>query len=643
MPPRRDPFEARLSDDERQALARELSRRLDDELSARATVIGEGGDLDYWHFLYEGGDRRLSKNTPWPGAANLTSYLVTEKVDALRARLVQTIFTEPIWIVEGWGESASRAPAVEAFHQWKAEEERLQAAVSRALHNALIEGTGVLEVAERSERRRIRRPMQVALEPSSQGGLVFDESGQPRLAGSEPTEPSDPLSPSALAIVDQMVRVRTGPQYRVLSLRDFLILPGHARDRSEVWGWAKRFYRRLPELRLREEQGIYRGVDELGEGDERALTARDLRLGQTLAPHEGPTAEKELWEINLLRDLDGDGIEEWYLVTLSRTKQHILRIQFDDLGLPRYILFTPFPRSDSLYGYSFVGHKISTIAEEHTAIRNAIADRSALVNSAPLKRVQGALWDPYEVPFGPRAVIDVRDPNEVQPMVIPDVPGSMIDRERTIIAAAERVTGLNDATLGVNPQADRTLGEFQMVLQQSFVRIGESIRYIQESMEDLWTLRHEIYKRALRDTDEGELAPKRVLVALEERGFTLPNGRFLVSLLEGTFRGKPRGSVETADLDRQRADFNAFMGILAQLAQTQPLLARHLQQPQVLRSILLQAARVYRWMDRQGLLGSLGQLEQPQPFGASTGVTTEGVDRLLTSLASVGPSLGETA
>src|SRR5258708_25146234 len=56
-------------------------------------------------------------------------------------------------IVEGFGKSAERAWLVEEFHQWKADQTKLQSAVGRAVHNALIEGTGILEVRDRKSTR----------------------------------------------------------------------------------------------------------------------------------------------------------------------------------------------------------------------------------------------------------------------------------------------------------------------------------------------------------------------------------------------------------------------------------------------------------------------------------------------------------
>lgn len=618
-----------LSQDDERELVNWLADEITAALDARATVIQQGGDLDYWHYLYEQG-RKSTAAKPWAQAADLGSYLPTEKVDAMRARMTKTIFTEPVWVVEGWGRDAQRAPLVEEFHQWKAEEERLQSILGKVLHLALVEGTGVLECYERSERRVVRKQEEVLAAPSPDGGLVFDAKGEPepaRQPDGQLVPVQDETQPSIRLITEQEVR-RRGPGYRVLSLRDFLFLPGHAADIDSLWGYAKRFYRRVPELKQREKEGVYRNIDALDTADERQQTEAQRAAGQEIAVQRGPTAEKELWEVLFLADLDGDGVEEWYVATLSASRRVLLRLQHDDLGRPRFFPFTPFPRSDSVYGYSLVGHKLITVTEEHTAIRNMVADRSALATNAPIKRVQGALWNPAEQPWGPRAVLDVRDLRELEAMQVPDVPPSAIEREQNIAQAAERVSGLNDVALGTLPQQDRTLGEVQLVTEQSFVRMEESIHYIQETMEDLWQVRHELWIRAL-ESSEGEPAPVGMVKTLETRGVELPQGAVTAPLLRGTFRGKPRGSVETADLMRQRADQMAFLQFLVMFGKMFPMAGQLLGTPQATRALLEHALRVFRVPDRQAFLG-------PPPEQMGLGFPPP----LLGGMGMGGPSMG---
>jgi hypothetical protein len=624
------PFEVHLSDAKRAEFTHWLCDEVQRALDARAATAT---DLDYWWSLYEQARTRLAKTTPWPDAADLTSFLGTEKVDALHARLMRTVWTEPLWTVEGWGESAARAPFVEEFHQWKAEEERLQTVLDRLALNALIEPRALLEVREGTDLRVTRVTRRVALEHDAlTGAPVFEADGTPAylrdpVTGEYVDAPDDPQIASAEITVDQIERVRVGPQYRVLPYADSLILPGHARDKEEIWGYGKRFWKRLPLLQNAAKAGLYdrAAVDRLTQVGEREQTAALSRANQVVAPQDGPTAEKELWELLVLATLDRSG-ERWYLATIHLGQRELLRLQHDDLERSRFIPVILFPRPDRVTeGWSFLGHKLITVIEEHTAWRNMIADRASMAVNAPITRLQGALWDPELQPFGPKAVIDVRDHRELSRVEIGDVPPSAIERERSIIAAAERLAGINDVALGVNSAEDRTLGEVNLVAQQSFVRMDLVIRRFQEAMEDLAQIRHEIWKRVLASMPNGMPAPHTVLLGLETRGAPtdewLPSGRVTAHLLEGVFRFKPRGSVETADLARLRTDFVAFLGILPRILQAFPSLITALQTPQAAKAIWEHAMRVFRVPNKQAFLGPTPSAMPPPAAGMPPSLT----------------------
>jgi hypothetical protein len=188
-------------------------------------------------------------------AADLTSYIASEKVDALRSRVLKTVFVEPIWTVEGYGQQGTQhAPVVEAFHQWQAEAEGLQTYLSRVIHLSLIEPRGILEVYEDTVVRTSRKQLKVAIQmdPYTAMPAVDPATGDPLLVRDPKggyVEVVDDLAPSADVVVDSTQRVRRGPAYRVIPYRDFLVLPEHASDRSDVWGFAKRFTKRVGELR----------------------------------------------------------------------------------------------------------------------------------------------------------------------------------------------------------------------------------------------------------------------------------------------------------------------------------------------------------------------------------------------------------
>jgi hypothetical protein len=121
--------------------------------------------VDHWHALYEQARTRTKQTSPWPDAADLTSYIPCEKVDAIQARGMRTVWTEPVYVVEGWGASADRAPFVEEFSQWKLEEERFQSILDRLWLISLIEPRGLLEVYEDTTTRWSRKTIRAQVEP----------------------------------------------------------------------------------------------------------------------------------------------------------------------------------------------------------------------------------------------------------------------------------------------------------------------------------------------------------------------------------------------------------------------------------------------------------------------------------------------
>lgn len=620
---KRSPFEVKLSADDAEALIAMLCREIDDAVMARDRIVGDDQAIDEAYWKYEGGDKNLTKSTPWPGAANLGSPIVTEKVDAMRARIMSTIFADPIWTVEGYGASAEKAPLVETVHQWKAETSGLQKFISRVAQVSLIEGTGVLETSDRViYRKGIRRINVLVQRDPMTGTVMLGEDGQPVPVIKEngKFQEAEPGEPYVSTISNDIVRATTGPTYRVHSLKNFFVMPGHATEKEDIWGYAKRVWRRKAQLQQLEDQGFYKNIDQLGDVTERETNPEQLRMGQDVSTSQGDNAELEIWEVNLLADLDKDGIEEWYVVTFHKTRRVLLRCQYLDYNTPHYTLFTPFPRPNSIYGYSYAEDKLGSIYDEHAALRNMRMDRSALATNAPLMVVEGSPFDASPTPFSPRAKIRVRDMNDVQQLKITDVPNSIIMAEQTCLAFAERISGQNDIATGSTSQADRTLGEVKITTEQSWVRIDEVVKNFQEALEELFSINHMIYIASLEDSG-GEELPSEAMQSMLERGFKMSGTRLTADDLRGTFRGKPKGSVEASDFAKMRGDFAQLMSGLVQMAQVNPALAQHIAGPNFIRSFLSQMARVHRWPDRHNLVnGFTGQVALPPMMPGAPGM-----------------------
>jgi hypothetical protein len=616
----RDPYEVTLTDDQRNDFARWLSDEVRMAVDAKSA---EDRAIAYWHLIYEQARTRLASVAPWPGAADLTSYIGTQNVDAIHARLMKTMAVDPMFTVDGWGASAKNAALVEEFTQWKVEEDRLQSDLDKLGLISLIEPRGLIEVYEDTTTRTVRKTMNVAIKTDATGGPVYDDGGQIMLQQDDQGKfiAALPDQPASQTVIDSTETVRKGPQQRVIPYRDSVILPGHARERREIWGYGKRLWKRPPEILKAAEAGLYdkTQVDRLNMTTDRVPDDALRRSNMAIAPQQGPTVEKELWEVLVLCSPDGKP-ERWYLATIHLDQHILLRLQFDDLQRSRFVPVILFPRPDrATEGFSFIGHKLITVIEEHTACRNMIADRSAMANGAPIKRMLGSTWDPQEQPWGPGCVIDVRDMREIEPVQVPDVPASVIQREQTMERTGERLAGINDISSGQFATQDKTLGEIQMATEQSFVRMDLVIRRFQEAMEDLAQIRHAIWTRVVAQEAGGIEPPSTIMTGLEARGMELPNGRVTAALLEGDFRFKPRGSVETADPRAMRMDFVQFMQMFPGIVQMVPMMMQTFG-PEAVRAFFDWMIRVMRIPNRQAFLGGMAQqmaaqLQPPSPPG----------------------------
>lgn len=617
-------FDVKMTPEARKDLAGELSTEIEDALSARAHMIADGGFIDLFDWFYEQG-RTDAKDLPFPGAADLTSYIITENVDAMRSRLAKAVFgVKPFCFVEAWGPDAPKAAFVEAFTDWQVRKSTLKADLIKTIHGALIEDGYILEVSEKIETRRITEKIDVAVHMDPVTNTPLFENGEPVLKLDEDGEPMAAGEGESAATVERThtKTKRLGPQYDPISMKDFVFLPGHAKSHKQVWGYAYKYWDRVHELLEKVQDGVYDkdAVAALGEQSDREGTQGTASA--QIAPQVNAAAEKDLYQLSLKRDLDGDGREEWYLATVSVRHRELLRLKLDKfvmkVGRPRCVPFVLFPRRNSVYGYSYAD-KLMTLAEEHTSLRNTKSDLGALAAATPIMQTPGGLWNADTHPFGVGRVIQVRDHNELKQFEVKDVPNSIVEQEHAIIAAKERVGGLSDvAAIGTRARQSNTLGQDQMISRASAVRVDEVIGHLHAAIAEVMALSHAIWVETLEADQKGLDAPQDVMQGLMSRGAELPNGKFTSAQLKGDFHFEPYGSDETADTDRRQAMFNNKFIALANLGKVFPGIQQVFMNPEANKAILEEWLRAYNVRDRQPYLGAF--MAPPAPPGSGPGM-----------------------
>lgn len=621
---RKDPFDVRLDDEQRRSLTTRLVNEIRAVKQARGVVTDDGGLIDFAYSLYEQQSQKgISRDTDRYGGADLTSPIATENVDTLSARATRTIFKqEPLWIVEGIGDSSKKEAAVEVFMQYRQEEIRLQKTAKRVVTAAFVEPGSIIEVCEDAERivRHETVKAQIARHPENNSILLDAKTGKPTPAlDPETGEPvkADEGSEDFVEVQRRWIDYRRrGATVRRRSMKDFAFLPAHAEDEREVWGHAHRFWMTLDDINRRRDEGEFEkdAVDLLG-GDtmERMQSPEADRQGVQVTYVPGfDTAEKELWKIQIWADFDGTGMC-FYTAIVSELHAAILTLKYDWLQRFRTVYVNPYPCPYSVYGYSLVLTKLLTTIEEHTAWRNMNADRGTLKSNAPIKRLHGAQWDPTIQPFGAGQVIDVASMNEIQPFEFEDVSNQAMVKEGQCPTDAQRIVGVNDIALAQTNSQSRTLGENQMATQQSFVRTDDPVSNIQEAFEEVGEIMHAIEVQALREMGaQGMQAPASVTQKLQYASDTSFDGTFTADMIDGQFRFKPRGSTDEADPHARTQRREAGIMRMMNLAKVNPLIAQRMQSQEFADAMMQDIVDEMKPRDKAAFLKPLAP-PQPSP------------------------------
>jgi hypothetical protein len=632
----KDPYAVKLDADQRHELTTRLVDAIRTGLEARSTLMDDGGLIDFAYSLYEQqpqmGISRARKN-----GADLTSPIGTQMVDTLTAITCKTVFVEPFWIVEGIGQDAAKAPTVEEFTQWRFEEMRGQQIAGQAAQQAFIEEGAIIEVCEDSREVHGVEVTKAKVQLAEDGSYLLDgDSGKPLPLLDEFGDPVEAEDAEEFVEVTRPKTdtLRRGASLRLHSLKDFLFLPGHAKDRRDVWAMAVRFWLPLEEVEERAKAGKYdkEAVAALGTNHEREPRTEHERSGTTVAvDHASKQVEKELWRIQFYANIDGKHLC-FYVAIVSVHHQQILSITKDWIGRFRFEYLNPFPRTNSVYGYSLILHKLLTTIEGHTMWRNMNADRSMFKANAPMKRLMGAQWDPRVQPIGAGETIDVGSMDEIMPFEYEDVSQHSFQREREFYEEGARIAGVSDILASVNPKVSRTLGENEMVTEQSFTRAENPIRNLQEAFEGIGELIHAIEVKTLEEAEDGDGLEAPASVAQNVKLRT-PDSQtagddaafaFTAESIKGRFRFKPRGSVETADPNRRMNNFMNGIKAMQMARQMFPALQMRYASPQVAEAVNQQLVDLLKPRDKQAFLAPLQPPQGMLPPGAEQGMLPPG-------------------
>lgn len=293
-----------------------------------------------------------------------------------------------------------------------------------------------------------------------------------------------------------------GPEYEIIPLANFVYYPTHATKIREMKMYGKKYT--ISKAKLLE--GVKRNefypdqVDKLI--SKKATAQKDIwsasknfieRIAQTNIEEDAPF---KVCDIVWKADLDGDGIQEKYLVTFSTEHEGVI-LSFKNYHLRNNIDFCVdfrlSAREDRFLGISLLSEGedkfelLNTIHRNRNNVRMLVTSPIMLVNERYKEQLDFFRSENIVKPGVCYFVDDVEKAAKQLPLQNLDQPGNSLDEENQIVRYLEFCLGPTQAMSGKETQADprAPMGKTIALLQQANGRIDDYLDEFRRSMPDL--------------------------------------------------------------------------------------------------------------------------------------------------------------
>lgn len=426
-------------------LSEEAKLRLKDFLSteirrARHERQDLVSDWTNWQADYWAQPAQDQKDFPFTKAANIVVPLTAIAVEAVHARLMNTVFgAEPLWSIrpqnEQWVEHAKPA---ENF----LESERKN---SSALD--------VYDFAQDSLMELVKL------------GTAIGKSGYTRdIRKSGRHTPTDPGEGNGMQVDDFWHERHNGATLDYVPVANFLMRLHENDPQEATWvGEEHRFTWSQMKRMAQSGRLLASGVENVKQhwireheesksgGSAGQDYEEDLDEQLHLDPHWATMFDvQEIW---LSFDVDGDGYDEEIVVDYSYEADEILSIRFnwyDDLHRPYRI--TQYVRVEGRWAGIGIAKQNEQFQEEVTTVHRQRLDNATLANMRMIAIKKNSGYGPDE-PVFPGKMWFLDNPQEdIQPLEMSEIYQSAIINEQELVRYSEKRTGVNEVLLGMQPQ-----------------------------------------------------------------------------------------------------------------------------------------------------------------------------------------------
>ena len=298
-----------------------------------------------------------------------------------------------------------------------------------------------------------------------------------------------------------------GVKIRVVPFEDIVVLPVSTPSKDGLWGLGERVRLRGMDLKAGVKSGKYLkdsverlllnpgdSLDEDDIEDADDYAALDLEGGQY---ENALYREYDCVELCWKDDLDGSGKMKWYIVTVHRETEAVLRCQYSpyEHGRPYYVLFNYIPRSRQVFGQG-TADLLATTQASATAAWNNFHDLTALLIglAGSFFYDPDSEFDPRKHEIRPGNAVEARDPQRnIRPMIeqaatIPPAMEACLKFLEMCRQDAERLAATSNPTMGVGADDATTATEVKVVAGNADARFENQAAGVALQWKDVWDL-----------------------------------------------------------------------------------------------------------------------------------------------------------
>lgn len=515
-----------LTPEEKARLGSRIVELWRDDNADRASWLA---NLPQWLDAYMG--RPRAKKEPWEGASAFHVPLTRTHIEAIHPRIIAALHQpEPIASFKAQEPSdADRARKTETFMDWAVREDvPLFPTEDRAVLGTLINGIQIVKVTWELKTRHLRSTHDFPPDILPDEAVAAVVKGEQKLVealmrveGEAAQEALKKLqkdreivlevsvTPTSIRVVTERAEVvRDAPRYDLINPEDFVVNSDASYDIQDADHAIHRYWMTLPEVKAAARRGTFKlteeEIEQLGAlqttdlasgSDDNTVTIKQVREGVTGADVTSRTADPSRLEVlaaYLGDDLNEDGDEEQLVVITFKAHPKIIAraVRLEDEfrhGMRPFVAFPGYPVAGSFWSTG-VPQMLEGIQIELNTIHNQRVDAGTIGNTPFGWYVPAAGFNPEPMKLQPGYLIPVDDVSRVKMHQPGNYTAWSMQEEAGLLAMAEKLTKVNDLTLGrigESQGAARTASGVQALASQQASGFDIVIRRFQEGHKRL--------------------------------------------------------------------------------------------------------------------------------------------------------------